>query len=295
VLAGHDGEVNAAAFNPDGKRVVTGSRDRTARVWNVLTGLEEITCRGHEAEVIDVAFRPDGLQVLALPAGGPPRLWPVDVLAAARERTPRSLTPEELDIFEIGGAEERWSYRLDREIEAHRRLLDLLERRSRTEPSMWPAPWDHLDSFFAIIRLLTDRPSEKHLAAGLELAGWWVEKTGGKEPRALVALADLKALAGRTGEAILALEEAARLPSATHSLKMRLAEQRRAALPDLLTHASIDAFLEERDWEALVPAGAVWRFFPGRGEPSPGLEWTAYGFEDSAWEEGPSGFLCLLR
>ena len=31
---GHDGGVNAAAFSPDGTRIVTASDDKTARVWD---------------------------------------------------------------------------------------------------------------------------------------------------------------------------------------------------------------------------------------------------------------------
>ena len=34
-LRGHGGHVNAAAFSPDGKRVITGSTDNTARIWHV--------------------------------------------------------------------------------------------------------------------------------------------------------------------------------------------------------------------------------------------------------------------
>ena len=31
----HQGEVTAVAFSPDGKTVLTGSRDKTARLWDV--------------------------------------------------------------------------------------------------------------------------------------------------------------------------------------------------------------------------------------------------------------------
>ena len=34
VLEGHRGPVTSVAFSPDGKRVVTGSGDNTARVWD---------------------------------------------------------------------------------------------------------------------------------------------------------------------------------------------------------------------------------------------------------------------
>jgi WD40 repeat protein len=37
-LVGHTGAVLAVAFSPDGKRVLTGSRDRTAGLWDAATG-----------------------------------------------------------------------------------------------------------------------------------------------------------------------------------------------------------------------------------------------------------------
>jgi hypothetical protein len=39
-LFGHDDLVCSAAFSPDGARIVTGSGDRTARIWDATTGTE---------------------------------------------------------------------------------------------------------------------------------------------------------------------------------------------------------------------------------------------------------------
>ena len=34
-LAGHKGHVNCVVFSPDGRRLATGSWDKTVKVWNV--------------------------------------------------------------------------------------------------------------------------------------------------------------------------------------------------------------------------------------------------------------------
>ena len=52
------------AFAPDGKHVLTGSRDLTARLWDVQSGKELRAFTGHATWVSSVAFSPDGMQVL---------------------------------------------------------------------------------------------------------------------------------------------------------------------------------------------------------------------------------------
>ncbi len=63
-LVGHRGEVRGVAFSPDGKRIVTGSNDGTARVWDAETGRELFTLNGHAYWVLGVAFSPDGERIV---------------------------------------------------------------------------------------------------------------------------------------------------------------------------------------------------------------------------------------
>src|SRR5262249_12850139 len=77
VLRGHDAAVRAAAFSPDGSRIVTGSQDQTARVWGTATGKEILTFRGHEAAIVAAGFSPHGSRIVTASPGPTARIWDV--------------------------------------------------------------------------------------------------------------------------------------------------------------------------------------------------------------------------
>lgn len=62
---GHNNSVNSVAFSSDGKKVVTGSYDNTAIIWNAETGDTIRTLRGPRGDVTSVAFSSDGKKVVA--------------------------------------------------------------------------------------------------------------------------------------------------------------------------------------------------------------------------------------
>jgi WD40 repeat protein len=74
-LRGHTGPVLAVAYSPDGRRIVTGSADHTAKVWDAVSGQELLTLRGHGDSVKSVAFSPDGQRILTGSWDGTARLW----------------------------------------------------------------------------------------------------------------------------------------------------------------------------------------------------------------------------
>ncbi len=59
-----DEAVWAVAFSPDGKTVLTGNADKTARLWDVATGRPIGLPLTHQSAVDAVAFSPDGKAVL---------------------------------------------------------------------------------------------------------------------------------------------------------------------------------------------------------------------------------------
>jgi WD40 repeat protein len=71
----HDGHVPSARFAPDGRRVLTGSSDTTARVWDAATGSPVGPPLRHPKFVRDAAFSPDGQRVVTYASDATVRVW----------------------------------------------------------------------------------------------------------------------------------------------------------------------------------------------------------------------------
>jgi WD40 repeat protein len=70
--------INSVAISPDGRRVLIGSEDKTARLWDVASGKELQRFVGHTNEVTSVAFSPDGRTILTGGKDKTARLWDVE-------------------------------------------------------------------------------------------------------------------------------------------------------------------------------------------------------------------------
>ena len=76
VMEGHTNSVCSVAFSPDGQQIVSGSTDRTVRVWDVRTG--EVAAQpfeSHTDSVYSVAFSPDGQQIVSGSLDQTVRVW----------------------------------------------------------------------------------------------------------------------------------------------------------------------------------------------------------------------------
>src|SRR5262249_47734129 len=64
-LRGHEADVRARAYNPDGKRLGSGSADHTGRVGAAETGRPLAVLRGHQGTVHYLYYSGDGRRIVS--------------------------------------------------------------------------------------------------------------------------------------------------------------------------------------------------------------------------------------
>jgi WD40 repeat protein len=77
-LRPHRSSITSVAWSPEGKRLVTGSKDKTAKLWDADTGKELLTLSGHSGEVTSVAWSPEGRRLVTGSKDKTAKLWDAD-------------------------------------------------------------------------------------------------------------------------------------------------------------------------------------------------------------------------
>jgi WD40 repeat protein len=74
-LGGHNDSVYSATYSPDGLRIVTASNDKTARIWDAITGNLIATLEGHNDSVRSATYSPDGSHIVTASNDKTARVW----------------------------------------------------------------------------------------------------------------------------------------------------------------------------------------------------------------------------
>ena len=75
IFTGHSQSVNAVVFSPDSKRLLTGSADGTALVWDVSDGHSMLTLNGSTAAITSALYTPNGKRIITGCSDGAIHIW----------------------------------------------------------------------------------------------------------------------------------------------------------------------------------------------------------------------------
>ncbi|CCX09741.1 Similar to Periodic tryptophan protein 2 homolog; acc. no. Q9C270 [Pyronema omphalodes CBS 100304] len=77
-LSGHDGPISSLSFAPDGSSLVSGSWDRTVRIWSIFTRTQTSEPLQQQADVLCVIHRPDSKQLTVSTLDGQLTFWEIE-------------------------------------------------------------------------------------------------------------------------------------------------------------------------------------------------------------------------
>jgi WD40 repeat protein len=76
IVSRHENNILSVSFSPDGKNILTGSQDSTARLWDLNGNLLQVF-KGHNGFVFSAVFSPDSKSILTGSMDNTARLWDV--------------------------------------------------------------------------------------------------------------------------------------------------------------------------------------------------------------------------
>src|SRR5438034_11760941 len=72
---GHTDLVNSVRYSPDGKKIVTASKDHTAKIWDAISGKFIADLKGHTDLVKSAQFSPDGKKIVTTSEDNTAKIW----------------------------------------------------------------------------------------------------------------------------------------------------------------------------------------------------------------------------
>ena len=108
LLSGHQGDVLAIAYAPDGKMLASAGRDETIRLWRPKTNQHLATLTGHGGLVTSIAFSPDGKKLVSGSGDATVRLWSTET----RQQVWSADTPQKQTLSQAQDPAIRWAFGL---------------------------------------------------------------------------------------------------------------------------------------------------------------------------------------
>ena len=105
-IRAHSRDVASVAFSSDGKRIMSGSEDKTICIWDAETGLQvHSPLKGHSDQVLSVAFSPDGKRIVSGSSNQTICIWDAENISTVKLSTnPSHALCSALDFFgEVSG------------------------------------------------------------------------------------------------------------------------------------------------------------------------------------------------
>jgi WD40 repeat protein len=102
-LEGHSNMINSVAFSHDGKQVVSGSDDKTVKIWDTSSGACLQMLKGHSSSVNSVTFSHDGKQVASGSRDKTVKIWNASsglcIKTLATSRTVCNISFDTADLY----------------------------------------------------------------------------------------------------------------------------------------------------------------------------------------------------